>query len=124
MWVEAKSCFSDFTSIPVKCRTGVAAPFLSGFPSLRLPLLPDHLSFRFINLCTHLTLINVQFTTDKWDLQTQAGAPDDRRQMEMAGSAQIGEVNERRLLLLTHPPSFHSRWHYCSASSPRPVSWS
>lgn len=43
----------------------------------------------------------------KWALQTQAGAPDEQRWVEMAGSAQIGYMNERTLLLLIlfHTPS-------------------
>lgn len=41
-----------------------------------------------------------QFMTNKWDLQTQVGALDELRWVEMVMSARWGQINERTLLLL------------------------
>ena len=108
-WVqmEAKTCFFDFTSLFVTRRTGVAPRFLSGFPNLRLPLLPNN--FRFLHLFRHLKWW--QFLSDKWDLQTLAEAPDNRAKVDRNGRERPDRPDEWEEAASAYPssPSFHSR---------------
>lgn len=87
MWVEAKMCLFDFTSLLVKWRLGVAVPFVSGFSNLKFAYVAT-LHFKPVNPSMYTHEINQwQLMMGKWDLQTQAGAPEELRWVEMAGSA-------------------------------------
>lgn len=67
----------------------------------------QNLNVKPVNSSMYTPEINQwQLMIGKWDLQTQAGAPDERRWVGMAGGAQIGCINERtlRLLIFSIPP--------------------